>query len=161
MTFGVVLFTLLVQGTTISPLLRRLNLSKSLGRVIEQQHHQGMLFATRAGKRELDRLYEEGILSGNVWQAMAQVYDEEIDQRNRALRDHLLDHPELETEMILQARDDTLRAERSAIADVFRRGLISEEVYNELLRNVDNRAAALNLIAAHIDSAPHKLGGER
>lgn len=146
MTFGVVLFTLLVQGTTISRLLQRLGLSGRKGRLLEQQRRQGLLFATQAGKRELDRLFEEGILSPNIWQAMADVYEDEIDTRNHALREHLLEHPELEMEMILQAREDTLRAERSAIAEVFRRGLIGEEVYNDLIRETDNRAAALNLI---------------
>lgn len=146
MTFGVVLFTLLVQGTTISALLRRLGLSRRRERLLEQQRRQGLLFATQAGKRELDRLFEEGILSPNIWQAMANVYEDEIDTRNHALREHLLDYPELEMEMILQAREDTLRAERTAIAEVFRRGLIGEEVYNDLIRETDNRAAALNLI---------------
>jgi CPA1 family monovalent cation:H+ antiporter len=148
MTFGVVLFTLLVQGTTISGLLRRLGLGKQVGPLIEQQRRQGLLYATEAGKEELDRLYEEGILPANIWQAMAEVYNEEIDQRNRALRDHLLDFPELELEMLLQAREDTLRAERSAIGDVFRRGLIGEDVYDELIRETDNRTAALNRILA-------------
>ncbi len=50
--------------------------------------------------------------------------------------------------MILQAREDTLRAERTSIGDMFRRGLISEEVYNELVRITDNRTAALKLILA-------------
>ncbi|HZD11281.1 MAG TPA: Na+/H+ antiporter [Candidatus Binatia bacterium] len=160
MTFGVVLFTLLVQGTTISPLLKRLELSRRSGRIVVQQRYQGQLFASQAGKRELDRLYEEGILSANVWEAMAQVYDLEIDERNRSLRDHLLDHPELELEMVLQARDDTLRAERSAIAEVFRRGLISEEVYYALLRETDNRTAALNLIMSRRSATATDPGGD-
>ncbi len=152
MTFGVVLFTLLVQGTTLSRLLQRLKLDRRPGRLLEQQRRQGLLFASQAGKRELDRLYEEGILAGNVWQAMARVYDQEIDHYNLSLRDHLLDYPELELEMVVQAREDTLRAERTAIAEVFRRGLISEEVYYDLLRETDNRAAALNLIMARRNS---------
>lgn len=160
MTFGVVLFTLLVQGATISRIIERLNLSRRLGRVVAQQRYQGMLFASRAGKRELDRLYDEGILAANVWEAMAEVYDREIKQRNRALRDHLLDHPELELEMVLQAREDTLRAERSAIAEVFRRGLISEEVYQTLLRETDNRAAALNRIMGNPGSRIPDTDGE-
>lgn len=146
MTFGVVLFTLLVQGTTISRLLRRLKLDRQLGPLTGQQRWQARIYSTRAGKRELDRLYEEGILSANVWQAMAEVYDEQITAYGHSLRDHLLEYPELELEMMLQAREDTLRAERSAIAEVFRRGLVSEEVYNELVRATDNRTAALNLI---------------
>jgi CPA1 family monovalent cation:H+ antiporter len=160
MTFGVVLFTLLVQGATISRIIERLNLSRRLGRVVAQQRHQGMLFASRAGKRELDRLYDEGILAANVWEAMAEVYDREIELRNLELRDHLLDHPELELEMVLQAREDTLRAERSAIAEVFRRGLISEEVYQTLLRETDNRTAALNRIMGNPGSRIPNSDGE-
>lgn len=160
MTFGVVLFTLLVQGTTISSLLQRLKLGRRLPRVVEQQRRQGRLFASQAGKRELDRLREEGILEANVWQAMAEVYEDEIEERNRVLRDHLLEHPELEMEMVLQAREDTLRAERSAIAEVFRRGLISQEVYHSVLREIDNRAAALNLIVAQRGSSEPETDGE-
>jgi CPA1 family monovalent cation:H+ antiporter len=159
MTFGVVLFTLLVQGTTISRLLRRLKLDRQIGPLIGQQRWQALLYSTRAGKRELDRLYEEGILSANIWQAMAEVYDDEITSYTRSLRDHLLDFPELELEMMLQAREDTLRAERSAIAEVFRRGLVSEEVYNELVRVTDNRTAALNLILAERHGDAQDLTG--
>lgn len=146
MTFGVVLFTLLVQGTTISRLLRRLKLDRQIGPLVGQQRWQALLYSTQAGKRELDRLYEEGILSANIWEAMAGVYDDQIQHYSQTLRDHLLQFPELELEMMLQAREDTLRAERSAIAEVFRRGLVGEEVYNELVRVTDNRTAALNLI---------------
>ncbi|MDT8304900.1 MAG: Na+/H+ antiporter [Anaerolineae bacterium] len=146
MTFGVVLFTLLGQGTTISRLLRRLKLGRPTGPVTDQQRQQALLYATRAGKRELDRLYEEGILSANIWQAMAEVYSVDIDEQNLLLRRHLLDYPELELEMVLQAREDTLRAERSAIADLFRRGLVTTEIYDELVRVTDNRRAALEFI---------------
>lgn len=146
MTFGVVLFTLIGQGTTISRLLRHLNLGRPPGPLTDQQRQQAMLYATRAGKQELDRLAREGILSANIWQAMAEVYDEEIHERNHLIRQHLLDYPELELEMILQAREDTLRAERSAIADVFRRGLVSQEIHDELVRLTDNRRAALDFI---------------
>lgn len=148
MTFGVVLFTLIGQGTTISRLLRYLNLGHPPGPLTDQQRQQAMLYAIRAGKQELDRLAGDGILSPNIWQAMADVYDEEIHERNHVIRQHLLDYPELELEMILQARADTLRAERSAIADVFRRGLVSQEIHDDLVRLTDNRRAALDFILA-------------
>jgi hypothetical protein len=55
-------------------------------------------------------------------------------------------YPELEQEIVLQAREDVLRAERSAVADLNRRGLISEQVYHDLIRETDSRTAALELI---------------
>ncbi|MCI0398968.1 MAG: Na+/H+ antiporter [Chloroflexi bacterium] len=146
MTFGVVLFTLIVQGTIISPLLNRLGLAGRPEQKLQQQRQQALLYAARAGKGELDRLHKEGILPADVWQAMAEVYTEEIRQRDRALRQLLREHPELEQEFVLQGREDVLRAERSAINDAARRGLISEEVYDALIEETDQRAIALELI---------------
>lgn len=146
MTFGVVLFTLIVQGISIAPLIRFLGMAKRPEQMVQQQRRQALLHATRVGKDELDKLYGEGILPGDVWQAMAEVYDNEIDQRNQALRDLLRSYPELEQEIVLQTREDVLQAERSAVADLNRRGLISEQVYHELIQETDSRAAALELI---------------
>jgi CPA1 family monovalent cation:H+ antiporter len=146
MTFGVVLFTLLFQGTTIAPLLNYLGLTDRPEHLQEQQNRQAMLYATRAGKRELDRLYDDGIISAEIWEAMSEVYATEVRQQNKQLRDLLHDYPELEQTMILQAREDLLRAERSALSDASRRGLISEDVYHKLIRETDFSIAALDRI---------------
>jgi CPA1 family monovalent cation:H+ antiporter len=146
MTFGVVLFTLLVQGTTITPLLGRLGLIESPERQREQERQQALLYASRAGKRELDRLYDDGIISAEVWEAMSDVYNREIRQHNHDLRDLLHKYPELEQTMILQAREELLQAERAAISDATRRGLISEAVYHSLIQETDFRVEALNRI---------------
>jgi len=146
MTFGVVLFTLLFQGTTITPLLNYLGLTDRPEHLQKQQNRQAMLYATRAGKRELDRLYDDGIISAEIWEAMSEVYATEVRQQNKQLRDLLHDYPELEQTMILQAREDLLRAERSALSDASRRGLISEDVYHKLIRETDFSIEALNRI---------------
>jgi CPA1 family monovalent cation:H+ antiporter len=146
MTFGVVLFTLLGQGTTIERLIDRLKLSKKPIQAVEQQRQQAVLYAKWAGRHELERLQTEGILFRDIGEAMDIVYDEEIKQLKKDLRQHLQDYPELEQEMLLQARVDVLRAERSAIGDANRRGFLSEELYMELIREADKRAAALDLV---------------
>jgi CPA1 family monovalent cation:H+ antiporter len=146
MTFGVVLFTLLVQGTTIGPLIRRLGLAERSEQQSNQERQQALIYAMRAGKRELDRLYYDGILSSEIWQAMSEVYESQIQKGNQEFRDLLQDYPELEQTMVLQARKDALQAERTAIGDASRRGLISEEVYRQLIKETDNQAAALELI---------------
>lgn len=146
MTFGVVLFTLLVQGMTIEKLISRLKLADKPPQRVELQRRQATLFAKWAGKHELDRLRENGILFKDIWESMGQVYDEEILDKKNDLRMHLHDFPELEQEMYLQAREDALNAERSAIGEASRRGLISLEVHDELIIELNNRVAALELI---------------
>lgn len=149
MTFGVVLFTILVQGTTIERLIDRLGLARSSEQSKESQRRQANAYAKRAGLQELDRLHNEGILHRDIWEAMRIVYQEELTTATRALSDHLQNHPELEQEMYLQARDDVLKAERSAIRDAASRGFISEDVYEHLIEDADKR---LNALAAIMES---------
>lgn len=150
MTFGVVLFTLLVQGTTIEAIIRRLGLAERPAQMVEQQRQQALLYARRAGRRELERLYTAGILYRNLWESMEKVYNEEIDHYKQSLSDHLQAYPELEQEMYVKARDDVLKAERAAVSDALRRGFISEEVHEELVKETDERLAALEVIRQNL-----------
>ncbi|MCB9175742.1 MAG: Na+/H+ antiporter [Caldilineae bacterium] len=149
MTFGVVLFTLLVQGTTIAPLIRLLRLAEKPAAREEQQRRQALLYARQAGRAELDRLYAGGLLAEDIHRAMAEVYRVEIERQSEDLREHLVAFPELEQAMVLAARAELLRAERSALGDAARRGLIDERVHDRLIREMDDRLAALELIRAN------------
>ena len=77
---------------------------------------------------------------------MAALYRRELARDREQLSDHLRRHPELETDMYLQARADTLRAERSALQDAARRGLIAEDVLTELIGEINDHLAALEFI---------------
>ncbi len=146
MTFGVVLFTLLVQGTTIEALIRRLGLSTKPAHLLENQRRQARLFTKRAGLQEINRLRNEGMLFRDIWESTSAVYGKEIDQAKIDIRDHLEEHPEIEQDLFLQARHDALRAERSAITDAMQRDLISESVHEELVNAADHRLAAIDII---------------
>ncbi len=146
MTFGVVLFTLLVQGTTIESLIRRLRLAEKPEHLLEHQRRQAKLYAHRAGLQEMHRLHREGMLFHDIWESVNAVYNEEINQSQLEVRDHLEAHPEIEQDLFLEARTDALRAERSAVTDAMQRDLISEQIHEELVHEADNRLGALDLI---------------
>lgn len=149
MTFGVVLFTLLVQGLSIEQLIKRLGLVKQSPQQVEQQRQQLLLYTKQAGKTELARLRQEGILSPEIWEAMDAVYDADIVRHKADLSVHLQQFPELEQEMYLQARLEMLRAEKSALADAAQRGLAGEDVQHVLARQLNDQVAALELIQAN------------
>jgi CPA1 family monovalent cation:H+ antiporter len=146
MTFGVVLFTLLVQGTTIENLIVRLGLAGKPEHLVEYQRRQAKLFALGAGLDEINRLGREGILFRDVWNAVLAVYNEEINETKHAVRDHLEAHPEIEQDLFIQARTEALRAERSAITDAMQSDLISEDIHEEVTKEVDKQLAAITLI---------------
>ncbi|MCB9419027.1 MAG: Na+/H+ antiporter [Ardenticatenaceae bacterium] len=164
MTFGVVLFTLLVQGTTIEKLIRRLGLAEKPPQKIEQQRRQALLYAKMTGQKELERMRDEGILFKDVSEAMDAVYEAEIAHHKVALREHLQAFPELEQDMYLQARADVIKAERNAYGDAARRGFISDEMYEELIEESDKRLAALEIIKANqrwrVESLPAEANSE-
>lgn len=146
MTFGVVLFTLLVQGTTIGGLIGRLGLASSPPPQQELQRRQALLYAKSAGLKELERMHDDGILFHDISEAMETVYETEIANYKLALRDHLQAYPELEQEMYLQAREDVIRSERRAIGEAARRGILSDDLQDELTEESDRRLASLQLI---------------
>jgi CPA1 family monovalent cation:H+ antiporter len=158
MTFGVVLFTLLAQGTTIGYLLERLGLIERSPHQVARELRLGQLFAAQAGLQRLEQLHREGLLTDEMWAGLRDGYRHEqralTEEMNRLFREHA----ELEGETLLQARREALRAESGALRDALRRGLLSDKVYEELSVDIDRHLAALDLI----QSADHDAltGGE-
>ncbi len=146
MTFGVVLFTLLVQGLTIESLIKRLGLVKRVPERDERLRLEALVYAKRAGQRELEKLYAEGLIANEVYDAMNAVYAGEIHHQQTLLINHLQQFPELEQEMLMVARTDTLRAERVAIMDAARRGLVPAEIQADLITAIDKRSEAVKIL---------------
>lgn len=146
MTFGVVLFTLLIQGTTIGPLIKKLGLSGKSASEQDQQRQQARIYARQAGRRQLEKLGHEGVLFREMAIAMTDTYDREISETSTHLGQHFAAHPELEVAMLVSARRDSLMAEQSALLDLARRGLTSADVAHELIVEIDHRVAALDLL---------------
>ncbi len=152
-TFGVVLFTLLFQGTTINGLIRRLGLGKRSDAVVDQQRQQTAIYSKRAGRAEIERLRREGLVLPQLWASLDEKYEEEI-RRDRAVLDvHFQHHPGLETEMFLQARADALNAERTAVLDLARRGLVGAEIAEEFSNDLAHRLAALEFLRSRLGAA--------
>ncbi|MCP3936700.1 MAG: Na+/H+ antiporter [Actinomycetia bacterium] len=154
MTFGVVLFTLLVQGTTIAPLIRKLGLAGRAANVAEQQRRQALLHAKRAGRDELQRLEREGLASPQMSEALEATYDDDIRRASAGLANHVRRHPELETSTLLQMRRNALAAEKRSLLDLSRRGIVDVEVTEHLAVEIDNRFAALELLEDRWESTP-------
>lgn len=141
MAFGVVLFTLLAQATTIPFVLRWLGFTRTAERSVAYQRLQGELLAVHAARQHIDHLHDEGALIPRAWASV----DEELRRREgqvlAAIDDLFATHPELQVEVVTLARREALRAQRAALAGLAREGLLSQEIANQLQAEVD---AALN-----------------
>lgn len=150
MTFGVVLFTLLVQGTTIAPLIRKLGLAGVDEREVRQQQFQARIVMGRAGQAEIARLGADGVLDDDMAQALSRSYQAQLAEEAAALAAHTRSDPEMEAAMLFQARRDAISAERSSLSDVVLTGLIDGQVAQGLSQELDVRLAALDLIEGRL-----------
>jgi monovalent cation:H+ antiporter, CPA1 family len=139
--FGVVLFTLLVQGLTIKPLLQKLNL---LGDQPLRQQYSESIARLAALKRVLEYLqqvderpgiepdfyrYQEALLKGAI-----NRLETEIDQ----LQDK---HPNLREYITEQLREELLAVEANTYAELVQTGRLNRELSPFLQQPVDGLEA--------------------
>lgn len=139
MTFAVVLFTLLVQATTIRGLLKRLGLTRRTDITMQYERLQGELLAVRAASRHLDRLYYEGALIPSVRETLKAELEQREQGVNQALKALLAEQPDLNAQIIAHTRRDVLRAGRAALAELAHDGLLEEDILIELQVKLDER----------------------
>ncbi|NPA91644.1 MAG: Na+/H+ antiporter [Chloroflexi bacterium] len=137
MAFGVVLFTLLIQGTTIPLILRGLGLVRRSKLSLQYERLQGRLLAIRSARRHLERLYNEGALIPQAWRTISQELDERETAVIEAIERLLVEHPELREHVVHLARIEALRAQRAALLTFLQEGLLSEDVAHQLIAEVD------------------------
>jgi CPA1 family monovalent cation:H+ antiporter len=151
MASGVVLFSLLVQGLTMKSLLEWLGLVLRSEERFHFAQVRGELLALRAAWQSLRDMHEDGVLSPAVWQTLNQEY-RLAGQRLAAEMETLYgEHSDLQREELNATRLDCLRVERSALLDLRRKGILPEEVYSQLVKEVDRRIDQLEL---HLESGP-------
>jgi CPA1 family monovalent cation:H+ antiporter len=137
MAFGVVLFTLLVQSTTMRPLIRRLGIIIRDPSQVEYEKHHARLTAMRAALNHLEHRHKEGLLSTHTWETLRPEYEKQVLTFGDEVRQTLKAAPDLEAQELDTARREALRAQRSALLGLFRDGIISQEVFSELGVEID------------------------
>ncbi len=137
MAFGVVLFSLLVQGTTMNPLLQRLHVVARSEAQEDYERRHARLIAVRAASEHLDRLHRQGLLSSQAWEVLRPDLDRHVAAMADAVRQVLQAAPDLQAKELDTARRELLRAQRSALAVLRRDGQIGDEIYDELAQEID------------------------
>ena len=144
MTFGVILFSLLVGGLTMKPLLQRLRLVRQSGALTEYESTRALLRATRAAIHALEAGGHRGRLAPDV---VAELH-EEYQAREQALADYLghldIAHSALREQAVTTERRALLQVEKSTLRELFTQGEINEETLHQLTAAVDLRLHELD-----------------
>lgn len=137
MAFGVVLFTLLVQGVSTNWLVRQLKLVQRSEAQNEYELRHARFVAGRAAYDYLRRITQQGLISEHAWQTLSPLVQRHNDRLVDDLREVMKSDPTVEAEELDTARREALRAQRSALRGLLRDGVISEDSYSSLVGEVD------------------------
>lgn len=138
MAFGVVLFTLLIQGFSMDWVIKNLNLVQRSHIQEEYERRHARFVAGRAAYDYIRRLSQQGLISEHTWQQLAPIMERRNDMLVEAVKQVITSDPKVEAEELDTAYRESLRAQRSALTGLLRDGVISEETYSELVGEVDS-----------------------
>jgi CPA1 family monovalent cation:H+ antiporter len=137
MTFGVVIFTLLIQGTTMGGLVKRLKLNENtLGQNI-YMIRQARAAATQAAHNRINTLRNEGLISNHTFDLVDPVLRTELFRLRGLIRGVLEKEPEVAADELDMAWREALRSERSTINTLLQSGMISEDNYEKMISQID------------------------
>ncbi len=137
MAFGVALFTLLIQATTMRPLVRKLGIITTTPVQIDYKQRHARLNALKSAEAHIERRYREGLISTPAWERIKPKLDTQTALLADSVRQLLKVEPKLEAEELELARREVLRAQRSAYLGMRADGVISEEIFETLAAEVD------------------------
>lgn len=137
MTFGVVLFTLLAQGTTMQFLMKRLGIGVAADLELEYERRHGRLIAAQAALHRIEEMFKANLLSVTIWQQYKPELVQGVQDALAAQNELLEQYPDLQLEEREDAVREGLTAQRVSLATMLSSGLISDVIYDELVTEID------------------------
>lgn len=163
MAFGVVLFTLLAQGTTMGWVIARLRVVFRSEDQLEYERRHARAIAARAGYDHLKELRDAGLISSHTWESIRPLLRKRVDSLTEAVQETLHNAPELEIDELINARRRELRAQRMMIGDLRHEGVVSDEAHAELVVEIDTALQtgvetwAQRILADHLALHIHEI----
>ncbi|MCZ7677439.1 MAG: cation:proton antiporter [Sandaracinaceae bacterium] len=162
LVFGVVLLSILVQGLTMSPLLRWSGAIAGGTRHLEYMKLRGKLRAARAALRRLDESLTKGEIHQSTYDRLRAglsgreaSLEEQIESLTPGSEERLADE-------LSRAEAQLFDTEREAIQEAAKAGLVTDEVARELLEDVLARSLGRGAEPeAKAEPPPRARGGAR
>lgn len=154
--FGVVLLSLLGQGLTFRPLLTRLGLTGPGEEVerFEEVYARGL--ALRSSLDELESMRRRGEVAAPIYEELRDELERDLDEVESTMREIALDSDAARARQVQRTARRLAAAQRAAIGDATRRGIISRGIGARLQQEIDD---TLEQGASHPEQAAERLTG--
>jgi monovalent cation/hydrogen antiporter len=139
LTTAVIVITLVVQGSTLEPLVRRAGIAVAEDDV-RQEHTTARLQLARAGLAYLDHLAETQAAPDSVIEALRTSWRHRIER----IRQHENPEPPHAASIYRQLRQDLLEVENAELDRLYHDGVISEVTRRRIQRLLDLEHAGLS-----------------
>ena len=159
LTFAVILSTLVLQGLTLTPLIRVLHLGADQTLELEEAHARGE--AAGAALAKLDQLASDSEPAREQIERLRAMYTQRV-QRSSPIRVGEDDGSARARAAFRRLRHETLNAERRVLIALRDRGVISDEILHRLEQELDVEAMRIGLGEVRLDDgsdAPHLFEG--
>ncbi len=139
MVFGLVIFSLLIQGTTMNWLVKRIGIIERREERDEYDLRRARVSTTHVAYDRLKKIHNDGMISKHVWNIITKTIDPYTKELTESMHDVLKEHPDVETEELDSAWREFLQYQRLALSELLTNRGITEDIFNELSSRIDNQ----------------------
>ncbi|MBN9388961.1 MAG: Na+/H+ antiporter [Chloroflexi bacterium] len=138
MTFGLIMFNLLVQGLTIEPLMRLLKLGQATTAEMRRyEFFRGQMLIAQAVRRRLDELASRNLMTEEMAGLLRDEYAARENLATEELHRIQMNNREMKEAQLQLARRKLLQVEKGTALDLYNQGIISEETLGLLRGEID------------------------
>ncbi len=150
--FGVVLFTLLIPGLTIEPLINLLGLKKISPKVNEYQLLRAKLIAIKASLSALESLHHGNSISHHVYEKLKKQALEEQDKIKADIEDLHLANASIEHMQVYQASKQMLESRKDSLISLAKKEGVNQNLIADLIVEIDQQIDGLTYTANNADT---------
>lgn len=142
-TFGVVVLSILIQGTTTGPLLRRLGLVEARPNRLPYETKVGVIQCARAALDSLADLARSHFVSASVREDVRQSYQHRIAALEAEVSSLHSEETLLADEEKALLSQQMLVVEKKTALEANQRGNLSDQAFRAIVKDIDERLLAM------------------
>ena len=136
MTFGVVGFSLIVQGLSIGKLLQMLHIGGRDKNLEKYELEKGKLIAINGASQELENMYKDALVSTHVYHLLAEYTLKDMDKA-KELIEELAKSPNVKDYEFKTSLKRLLLKQKDSIQESMKHGIISLAVGEQLINSIN------------------------